>query len=117
LHAADLQSLGLKIATPSALDRKPSHLASALRCFHLLKWSIEVKDHRSAELLHAIENLINAKLFDAIGRPDGLARLVGHRTSGVAASHIRYAERDLERTIGRCLLQPSALSHSEGNSL
>ena len=76
-----------------------------------------MKDNRSAELLHAIENLINAKLFDAIGRPDGLARLVGHRASGVAASHIRSAERDLEKTIDRCLFQSSVSSHSEGSSL
>ena len=76
-----------------------------------------MKDKRAAELLLAIENLINAKLFDAIGRPDGLARLVGHRTSGVAAYPIRSAERDLEKTIGKCLLQSSEASHSEGSSI
>jgi len=46
-------------------------------------------------LRHSIENLIDAKLCDALNRRDGLARLIAHRTSGVASADIRSAEARL----------------------
>jgi hypothetical protein len=54
------------------------------------------------DLRRAIENLINVKLHDAL-RPDGLARLVAHRTSGVASFDIRNAGRQLEQLLSRAL--------------
>ena len=60
-------------------------------------------------LRHAIENLIDAKLCDALGRPDGLMRLIAHRTSGVASTDIRGAEHTLDTTLNRCLLQAELL--------
>ncbi len=50
-------------------------------------------------LRKAIENLVDAKLVDALSRPDGLNRLLAHRRTGVAAPDIRNAERRLEETL------------------
>ena len=59
--------------------------------------------HRCETLRKAIENLIDAKLVDAMARPDGLNRLLAHRRTGVAAPDIRNAERRLEETLGELL--------------
>jgi len=48
------------------------------------------------ELRRAIENLIDAKIHDALYRPGGLDRLRAHRISGVASPDIRNAEQKLE---------------------
>jgi len=62
------------------------------------------QNHNQAESLRrAIENLINAKLHDALSRPGGLDRLIAHRTSGVASFAIRQAERQLEESITQVL--------------
>jgi hypothetical protein len=58
---------------------------------------------QSETLRKAIENLIDAKLVDAMARPDGLNRLLAHRRTGVAAPDIRNAERRLEETLGELL--------------
>jgi hypothetical protein len=50
-------------------------------------------------LRKAIENLIDAKLHDALSRPGGLDRLLAHRRTGVASYDIRLAERRLEETL------------------
>ncbi len=50
-------------------------------------------------LRKAIENLIDAKLNDALARPNGLERLRAHRMTGVASPDIRNAERLLEETL------------------
>ena len=55
-------------------------------------------------LRKAIENLIDAKLHDALSRPGGLDRLVAHRTTGVASFDIRNAERRLEQTLAEILV-------------
>ena len=47
------------------------------------------------DLRKAIENLIDAKLHDALYRPGGLDRLRAHRLTGVASPDIRNAERRL----------------------
>jgi hypothetical protein len=47
-------------------------------------------------LRKAIENLMTVKLYDAMARPDGLLRLAAHRSTGVASSEIRHAERELD---------------------
>jgi hypothetical protein len=57
----------------------------------------------SETLRKAIENLIDAKLVDAMARPDGLNRLLAHRRTGVAAPDIRNAERRLEQTLSELL--------------
>ncbi|HEX4055392.1 MAG TPA: hypothetical protein VHX86_14095 [Tepidisphaeraceae bacterium] len=57
----------------------------------------------SETLRKAIENLIDAKLVDAMARPDGLNRLLAHRRTGVASPDIRNAERRLEETVGELL--------------
>jgi hypothetical protein len=50
-------------------------------------------------LRKAIENLIDAKLVDALSRPDGLNRLLAHRRTGVASPDVRNAERMLDQTL------------------
>jgi hypothetical protein len=59
--------------------------------------------NQAESLRRAIENLINAKLHDALSRPGGLDRLIAHRTSGVASFAIRQAERQLEDSIAQVL--------------
>jgi hypothetical protein len=54
-------------------------------------------------LRKAIENLIDAKLHDALSRPGGLERLTAHRLSGVASFDIRNAERKLQQTLAEIL--------------
>jgi hypothetical protein len=54
-------------------------------------------------LRKAIENLIDAKLHDALSRPGGLERLTAHRVSGVASFDIRNAERKLQQTLAEVL--------------
>jgi hypothetical protein len=54
-------------------------------------------------LRKAIENLVDAKLVDALARPDGLNRLLAHRRTGVASPDIRNAERQLEQMLGEML--------------
>jgi hypothetical protein len=61
-------------------------------------------DDLSRKLRLSIENLINAKLCDALSHRDGLSRLIGHRSSGVASTDIRCAERALEDALCRSLL-------------
>ena len=51
------------------------------------------------EIRKAIENLIDAKLHDALYRPGGLDRLRAHRLTGVASPDIRNAERQLEQAL------------------
>ena len=58
---------------------------------------------QAESLRKAIENLINAKLHDALGKPGGLGRLVAHRVTGVASYDIRNAERQLDQTLGELL--------------
>jgi hypothetical protein len=62
------------------------------------------------ELRKAIENLIDAKLHDALYRPGGLDRLRAHRLTGVASPDIRNAERKLEEVL-ETLSSPPAPSY------
>ena len=54
-------------------------------------------------LRKAIENLIDAKLHDALSRPGGLERLTAHRLTGVASFDIRNAERKLQQSLADIL--------------
>src|SRR5687768_10193679 len=54
-------------------------------------------------LRKAIENLIDAKLHDALSRPGGLERLTAHRLTGVASYDIRNAERKLQQSLAEIL--------------
>jgi hypothetical protein len=54
-------------------------------------------------LRKAIENLIDAKLHDALARPGGLERLTAHRLTGVASFDIRNAERKLQQSLAEIL--------------
>jgi hypothetical protein len=63
---------------------------------------------RAETLRKAIENLVDAKLVDALARPDGLSRLLAHRRTGVATPDIRNAERRLEQTLEELLQQENA---------
>jgi hypothetical protein len=54
-------------------------------------------------LRKAIENLIDAKLHDAMSRPGGLDRLLAHRRTGVASYDIRQAERKLQESIAELM--------------
>ena len=58
------------------------------------------------ELRRAIENLIDAKLHDALYRPGGLDRLRAHRMTGVASPDIRNAERLLEEALTAAIVPP-----------
>jgi hypothetical protein len=68
-----------------------------------------MRNEEASTLRYAIENLINAKLCDALHHPDGLARLLGHRSSGVASSDVRAAEQALEGALKRCIASQSPL--------
>ena len=50
---------------------------------------------QAQSLRKAIENLINAKLHDALAKPGGVDRLIAHRMTGVASWEIRNAEKQL----------------------
>ena len=64
------------------------------------------------ELRKAIENLIDAKLHDALYRPGGLDRLRAHRMTGVASPDIRAAEQRLEEALVESLTpRPTAPSY------
>lgn len=67
----------------------------------------------SENLRKAIENLIDAKLHDAIARPGGLDRLAAHRRTGVASHDIRNAERQLEQTLSEILIPTDSLNGHE----
>jgi predicted RNA-binding Zn ribbon-like protein len=67
-------------------------------------------------LRKVIENLVDAKLVDAMARPDGLNRLLAHRRTGVASPDIRNAERKLEETLGE-LLGSSSFQHDHEEQL
>jgi hypothetical protein len=58
---------------------------------------------QAESLRKAIENLIDAKLLDAMARPGGLDRLLAHRRTGVASFDIRQAERKLQESIAELL--------------
>jgi hypothetical protein len=57
---------------------------------------MQVITKQPQHLRKAIENLMTVKLYDALARPDGLLRLAAHRSTGVASSEIRHAERELD---------------------
>ena len=59
--------------------------------------------NQAETLRKAIENLINAKLHDALAKPGGLNRLIAHRTTGVASWDIRNAERQLDQALAEIL--------------
>ena len=59
-------------------------------------------------LRKAIENLIDAKLNDAL-RPGGLDRLRAHRVTGVASIDIRNAERRLDEALAQLPIDEHAL--------
>lgn len=59
--------------------------------------------NQAQTLRRAIENLINAKLHDALARPGGLDRLIAHRVSGVASWEIRNAEKQLDQALADIL--------------
>jgi hypothetical protein len=60
---------------------------------------IAMKRTSVESLRGAIEGLLNAKLCDAIARPDGVTRLVAHRCSGVASRDIRNAQQILQQSL------------------
>jgi len=55
--------------------------------------------NQAQSLRKAIENLINAKLHDALAKPGGLDRLIAHRVTGVASWEIRQAEKNLDNVL------------------
>ncbi|HEX8916336.1 MAG TPA: hypothetical protein VF796_28555 [Humisphaera sp.] len=63
---------------------------------------------QAESLRKAIENLINAKLHDALAKPGGLGRLVAHRVTGVASWDIRNAEKQLDQALADMLSNVSA---------
>lgn len=72
-----------------------------------------MSDEQASTLRKAIENLMNAKLYDLMARPGGLERLVAHRMTGVASHDVRNAEQQLERTIAELLPEPSASARED----
>ena len=61
-------------------------------------------ESQAETLRKAIENLIDAKLHDAMSKPGGLDRLMAHRRTGVASYDIRMAERKLQESISDMLV-------------
>jgi hypothetical protein len=68
-------------------------------------------DSHAESLRKAIENLIDAKLHDALARPGGLQRLIAYRTNGVASWDIRNAERKLEQALSEVLSTDAMAGH------
>lgn len=70
----------------------------------------EQNQSQARELRQAIENLIDAKLLDLLGKPGGLSggldRLLAHRRTGVASFDIRAAEKRLDKAIDEILTPP-----------
>jgi hypothetical protein len=66
---------------------------------------------QAESLRKAIENLVDAKLHDALARPGGLDRLVAHRRTGVASYDIRNAERKLDLALADLLTAGSESVH------
>jgi hypothetical protein len=64
--------------------------------------------NQAESLRKAIENLIDAKLHDAMSRPGGLDRLLAHRRTGVASYDIRQAERKLQESIAELIVAEPA---------
>jgi hypothetical protein len=62
-------------------------------------------ESRAERLRDAIENLINAKLHDALSHGNGLHRLIAHRSSGVASFPVRQAETQLQAVIASVIPQ------------
>jgi hypothetical protein len=58
---------------------------------------------QAQSLRKAIENLINAKLHDALAKPGGVDRLIAHRMTGVASWEIRNAEKQLDAALAEML--------------
>jgi hypothetical protein len=77
-------------------------MGHAYRAFGARRSAVMANDPAQS-LRKAIENLINAKLHDALARPGGLDRLVAHRTTGVASWEIRNAEKQLDKTLSQIL--------------
>jgi hypothetical protein len=59
---------------------------------------------KAESLRKAIENLIDAKLTDALSRPGGIDRLRAHRVTGVASFDIRNAERKLQEALADAIV-------------
>ena len=67
---------------------------------------------QAESLRKAIENLIDAKLHDAMSRPGGLDRLLAHRRTGVASYDIRQAERKLQESIAEIILPEAEAAYT-----
>ena len=70
-------------------------------------------DQSAQSLRKAIENLINAKLHDALARPGGLDRLIAHRTTGVASFDVRSAEQKLDQALADILANSENLHRQD----
>ena len=89
--------IGLCLATGDAREFFASRVIEAAnRAFGARIYTMAVS---ADEIRKAIENLIDAKLHDALYRPGGLDRLRAHRLTGVASPDIRNAERQLEQVL------------------
>ena len=67
--------------------------------------------NQAESLRKAIENLIDAKLHDAMSRPGGLDCLLAHRRTGVASYDIRQAERKLQESIAELIVAEPDYAH------
>lgn len=91
-------TLAISVFVPGLQDAPHGALASPGRKeLHMMSVT------QAETLRKAIENLIDAKMMDAIARPGGIDRLLAHRRTGVASFDIRNAERKLQETLGDLL--------------
>jgi hypothetical protein len=81
---------------PASLPHKAPYRAIGAR-------RVAVMANQAHSLRKAIENLINAKLHDALAKPGGLDRLIAHRVTGVASWEIRNAEKQLDQALSDIL--------------
>jgi hypothetical protein len=76
-----------------------------------------MSDDQATTLRKAIENLISAKLYDLMGRPGGLDRLIAHRMTGVASHDVRNAEQQLERTLAELVSESAAAESGQADTV
>jgi hypothetical protein len=62
-----------------------------------------MQDQQTDSLGFAIGKLLDTKLCDLMGRPDGPVRFAAHLASGVVSPQIRSAQRHLEHVLSAAI--------------
>jgi hypothetical protein len=62
-----------------------------------------MQNQQTDSLGFAIGQLLDSKLYDLLGRPDGPMRFAAHLSSGVVSPQIRSAQRHLEYVLSTAM--------------